>query len=304
MSSPRARRPDRSPKLHGVNPVVAAGVTNVSYACGNTATGVAVKRNSGIKVALWTAIAGLVVYLAPMLVFFRGELARLTPVNIALIGSISLLGLTAYACVLTGMQRGSVTLAGVITGAFPAITTIVAIALFGERLTIAQGVVIAVVIGGALLAASEQRFRDVFRGIRGSSLVFPFAAAVLFGFYFALLRIPVHRVGWFVPQYAANIVGVPLFVIYAKRLGESDVLTRPARPFLITAIATVNIGATMMYSYAIQKGSTAIVAPIAGSYPALFVIFTWLVFRERLRFVQYIGIVATVAGITALALLS
>jgi transporter family protein len=287
-----------------LNYIAAAAVTNVSYACGNTANGVVVKRNSGIKVATWTSISGLVVFLVPMLLFFRTELSRLTLVNIALTASISCLGLSAYACFLTGMQRGSVTVAGVITGAFPAIAAIVALLLFGERITLAQAVLIGVIVGGALLASCEDDFRVVLRGIRSSSLIFPFAAAVLFGFYFALVRIPVERVGWFVPQYGANIVGVPLYLFYAKRLGESEPLTLPKRPFLIATIATIQIGATMLYSYAITKGPTSIIAPIAGSYPALFVVFAFIVFRERLRRVQYVGILATVVGITVLALLS
>ena len=287
-----------------MNYIAAAAVTNVSYAFGNTANGVAVKRNAGIKVATWTSISGLVVFLVPMLLFFRTELSRLTLVNIALIASISCLGLSAYACFLTGMQRGSVTVAGVVTGAFPAIAAIVALIFFGEHVSLAQAVMIGVIVGGALLASCEDDVRVVIRGLRSSALVFPFAAALLFGFYFALIRIPIERVGWFVPQYTANIIGIPLFVLFAKRLGESNPLTRPTRPLLIAMIATIQIGATMLYSYALTKGPTAIIAPIAGSYPALFVVFAFVMFRERLRPVQYIGIVSTVVGITVLALLS
>jgi uncharacterized membrane protein len=127
---------------------------------------------------------------------------------------------------------------------------------------------------------------------------------LLFGLFFALVRIPVDRVGWFLPAYAGNFIGVPLYVFIARRLGEPSVLRRPRLPIPIALIAFMQIGATMLYAYALTKGKTAIVAPIAGSYPALFVVLAYLVLRERIRAIQYLGIVTAVVGIVGLSVLS
>jgi drug/metabolite transporter (DMT)-like permease len=239
-----------------------------------------------------------------MLVFFDHELARLDVTNVILILSISCLGLTAYFCFLTGMQRAGVTISGVITGAFPAVAAVAALVFFGERISWGQSGAIVVIIAGVLLSSLQGEVRTLFGDIRRSSLVWAFAAALLFGLFFALVRIPVERVGWFLPAYGGNVIGVPLYVLIARKFGERDVLKPPNLPVPIALIAALQIGATMLYAYALTKGKTAIVAPIAGSYPAVFVVLAYFVLRERIRPIQYAGVVTAVVGIVGLSVLS
>jgi drug/metabolite transporter (DMT)-like permease len=287
-----------------VNYLLAAAITNLSYAVSDVANGVILRRDSPLKVSTWVAIFALAIFFVPMLLFFRGELARLDVVNVLLIFSISSLGLTAYFCFLTGMKRAGVTLGGVITGSFPAVATVAALVFFGERINGGQGVAIAVIIAGVLVSSLQGDVRTLFRDIRQSSLLWSFASALLFGLFFALVRIPIERVGWFLPAYGGNLIGIPLYVLIARRFGEKDVLRRPHHIVPIAVIAGVQIGATMLYAYALTKGETAIVAPIAGSYPAVFVVLAYVFLRERIRRIQYLGVVATVVGIVGLSVLS
>jgi drug/metabolite transporter (DMT)-like permease len=287
-----------------VHYLVAAAITNLSYAISDVANGLILRRDSPLKVSTWVAIFALAIFALPMFVFFGDELARLNVVNVLLIFAISSLGLTAYFCFLTGMQRAGVTLGGVITGSFPAVAAVAAVVFFGERISWAQTGTIVVIVAGLLLSSLQGRVRALFADIRRSSLIWAFAAALLFGLFFALVRIPVERVGWFLPAYLGNIIGVPLYVLIARSSGERDVLRLPKHAVAIAVIAGVQIGATMLYAYALTKGETAIVAPIAGSYPAVFVVLAYVVFRERIRAIQYVGIVATVAGIVGLSVLS
>jgi drug/metabolite transporter (DMT)-like permease len=283
---------------------LAAAITNLSYAVADVANGLILRRDSPLKVATWVAIFALAIFLVPLLVGFQEELARLDLVGLVLIFAISSLGLTAYFCFLTGMKRAGVTLGGVITGSFPAVATVAALVFFGEHISAAQGGAIVVIVAGVLLSSLQGEVRTLFADIRASSLLWAFAAALLFGLFFALVRIPVERVGWFLPTYAGNIIGVPLYVLIARRSGEPDVLRPPQLALPIALIAAIQIGATMLYAYALTKGATAIVAPIAGSYPAVFVVLAYVVFRERIRAIQYVGVVGTVVGIVALSALS
>lgn len=284
--------------------LLAAAITNLSYAVADVANGLILRRDSPLKVATWVAIFALAIFLVPLLVGFQEELARLDLVGLVLIFAISSLGLTAYFCFLTGMKRAGVTLGGVITGSFPAVATVAALVFFGEHISAAQGGAIVVIVAGVLLSSLQGEVRTLFADIRASSLLWAFAAALLFGLFFALVRIPVERVGWFLPTYAGNIIGVPLYVLIARRSGEPDVLRPPQLALPIALIAAIQIGATMLYAYALTKGATAIVAPIAGSYPAVFVVLAYVVFRERIRAIQYVGVVGTVVGIVALSALS
>ncbi len=284
--------------------LVAAAITNLSYAVADVANGLILRRDSPLKVATWVAIFALEIFLIPMFVYFRNDLARLDVTNVLLIFAISSLGLTAYFCFLTSMQRAGVTLGGVITGSFPAVATVAALLFFGERISAAQGGAIAVIVGGVLLSSLQGKVRTLFADIQRTSLIWAFAAALLFGLFFALVRIPVERVGWFLPAYLGNLIGIPLYVLIARRFGERDVLRPPKLPIPIAIIAAMQIGATMLYAYALTKGETAIIAPIAGSYPAVFVVLAFIVFRERIRAVQYLGVAATVVGIVGLSVLS
>jgi DME family drug/metabolite transporter len=287
-----------------VHYLLAAAITNLSYAVSDVVNGLILRKDSPLKVSTWVAIFALAIFFVPMLVFFSSELGRLTPLNVLLILAISSLALTAYFCFLTSMQKAGVTLGGVITGAFPAVATVAALVFFGERISGAQGGAIAVIIGGVLLSSLQGKVRTVFADIRASSLLWAFAAALLFGLFFALVRIPVERVGYFLPAYGGNVIAVPLYLLIARRAGERDVLRPPRLPVPIAICATVQIGATILYAYALTKGETAVVAPIAGSYPAVFVVLAYIVFRERIRPIQYAGVAATVLGIVGLSLLS
>jgi uncharacterized membrane protein len=51
-------------------------------------------------------------------------------------------------------------------------------------------------------------------------------------------------------------------------------------------------------------GAAAIVAPIAGAYPTLFVFLSRFVFKDRLTKQQGFGIVVTLVGIVLLAFFS
>jgi drug/metabolite transporter (DMT)-like permease len=287
-----------------VHYLIAAFMTNVSYAVSDVANGLILRRDSPLKVSTWVAIFALAIFFVPMLVFFDHELERLTFVNALLIFAISSLGLIAYFCFLTGMQRAGVTLGGVITGSFPAVATVAALVFFGERISAGQAGAIVVIVAGVLVSSLQGEIRTLFADIKRTSLLWAFAAALLFGLFFALVRIPVERVGWFLPAYLGNVIGVPLYVLIAHRFGERDVLRLPQLPVPIATIAFMQIGATMLYAYALTKGETAVIAPIAGSYPAVFVVLAYIVFRERIRPIQYLGVLATVAGIIGLSLLS
>ncbi|HYD35081.1 MAG TPA: EamA family transporter [Vitreimonas sp.] len=59
--------------------------------------------------------------------------------------------------------------------------------------------------------------------------------------------------------------------------------------------------AEVAYTLGIATGQTAIVAPIGGSYPTLFVVLAFLIFKDRLTRQQLAGIMVTLMGVVGLA---
>jgi len=62
--------------------------------------------------------------------------------------------------------------------------------------------------------------------------------------------------------------------------------------------------AEFSFNSAMGRGLTAIVAPIAGSYPTLFVVLAFLVFKDPIKKQQVVGIITTLVGIIFLSIFS
>lgn len=75
---------------------------------------------------------------------------------------------------------------------------------------------------------------------------------------------------------------------------------------LVPLVGLTLIGSLANFSYnvGVSKGFTSIVAPIAGSYPTLFVVLAFIVFKVKLTKQQLFGIVVSILGIVMLSILS
>lgn len=208
-----------------------------------------------------------------------------------------------YLCFLTGMNKGGVTLTGVIGGSFPAVTTVLALVFFHESITGLELLAIGVILLGIILSPMQGTFKDILKGVRTSGTIFAFGAFILWGVYFALIRIPIESVGWFLPQYFSTIAGVALYYVLSKITKDTDMTSRPRLVWLIIAAAVTQVVGSSFFNYAISRGETSIVAPIAGSSPAVFVIIAFFVFREELNKKQWAGIALAITGIVGLSLL-
>jgi len=75
--------------------------------------------------------------------------------------------------------------------------------------------------------------------------------------------------------------------------------------FIPLGIAVILLGsADFSFNFAISRGLTTIVAPIADSYPALFVLLAFLIFKDPIKKQQIFSIVTTLFGIILLSVFS
>lgn len=287
-----------------MNYIVAAILSNLSYAFADNVNGLISKKNSPLKVALWVSIFGAIIFFIPAIIFFGSEIQKLTFINTIIMFSINILLAVGYLFFMTSMSRGNILLTGVIGTSYPAVTTIAALLIFGEVITVAQLLAITVVLIGVVLSSMHGKAKDLFKGVKASGIIFAFGTCLLWGLYFALVRIPVESIGWFLPQYSYSFVGIIIFLIIAKLTSDKGAITRPELVWLIILSALLQLGGTMFFNYAISQGQTAIVAPIAGSSAAVFVVIAYFLFKERLNAKQWTGIILTLIGIIGLSFLS
>lgn len=282
--------------------VLAAILSSFGYAVGDSFNGLVAKKNSSVVVGFWASIFCVMLFFLPLVIFFRDQLARVTVVNLLIIAGLTCVISFGYLAFITGMRKGSVMLTGVIAGSFPAVTTLISLVVFKERVTVLQMVAIVTVLAGIVLSSLNITNRRFLHDLKSSALLYAFAAFLLWGIYFALVRIPIERIGWFAPQYIMDVFSIFFFFLLARGRAEREAVLRlPKLAWLLALVSLAQLGASMLYNYAISQGPTSIVAPIAGSSPAFFVILAFIIFKEKLGASQKFGIVVTVAGVIALS---
>lgn len=284
--------------------IFAAILSNLSFAITDNLSGILSKRNKPLQISLWSALVSILVFAIPAFTIFYSEFSKLTFGNTAAIVGLALLVNMGFFCFITSMNKGSVTLGGVISTSYPALATILAVIFFDEQITLFQTVAIALVIIGVSMSMVNGRLNDATKDFKSAGTIFALAALLLWGFYSAFIRIPIEQVGWFVPDYIVSIVGVILFFGIAIISKNKSAFGRPKLFGLLVASSLLTFVASLLLNYAISKGQTSIVVPIAGSSPAVFVIIAYFVFHEKLNKKQWSGIVMTVIGIICLSLLS
>lgn len=288
-----------------MNYILASVLANLSYAVVDNVNGLVSRKNKPLQLSVWLTLFGIVIFFVPTLLFFRSELANITVSNLTAMIGIELLVNLGYLSFITGMAKGSITTTGVIGGSFPALTTVLALVFFRENVAPTQVIAILLVLLGVGLSSMHTTISRFFRELRASGTVFALGAFVFWGLYFALIRIPVEQIGWFLPQYISNFVGLALFGTLALCSKQrSEQLRYPSLPWLIVLISVLQVSGALFFNYAILHGDTSVVAPIAGSSPAIFVLIAFFVFKERLRAVQWFGIASALSGIVLLSLAS
>ena len=286
-----------------MNDIVAAILSNLSYAFEDNGNGLIARKNSPLKVATWIALTGVILF-TPLLFLFPNEIHRITPINLLILVAIELLVNIGYLSFVTGMSKGSITLTGVIGGSFPAVTTITALIFFNETVTIVQAASIVIILVGIVLSSLHSDKKTILRELGSSGLLYAFGAFFFWGVYFALIRIPIERIGWFLPQYASSVIALPMFLLLGYAQGQRGLMKKPNLLWVITGVSALQILGGISFNYAISKGPTAIVAPIAGSSPAVFALLAFFIFREKLQRIQWLGVALSIAGIVALSALS
>lgn len=237
--------------------------------------------------------------------FALKDLAGLTPglfvFNLLLAISTLVLGIVLYYEALKVENRA---LIGSIASSYLFVTIILSILLLGERVTLQQLIAILIVLFGLSIAIFD--FKEIldknFKISKG--LLLALGAAVLWGIWFTFIKIPVSKIGWFWPNYIAFLT-FPLIFLFIKIRGQKiENFNKPgviAPLFISTVLVRV---AEFSYNLGISKGLVAIVAPIAGANPTLFVLLAFLFLKDPIKKQQLLGIIVTLAGIVLLSVVT
>lgn len=266
--------------------------------------GTIVTRKIGAySTTFWNLVAGFIL-LSLYAPFAPGNLKELTPALLSLIVALGIIGILGSTAFNEGLRTASAPLVGTIASSFGAISAVLSMLFLGERVNTAQAISIAVVLLGIIFSTLDLKELKKGKVFESRGILLAIITMLCWGIFFAFIKIPVSKIGWFWPSYITYFL-FPAFFLFV-RLRK----TKLAKPNFKGALLPLLIGTVLLraaelsYNIGISKGLTSVVAPIASSYPSLFVVLAFLVFRDPIRRQQIFGIVTTITGIVLLSVFS
>lgn len=275
-------------------------VAMVGWAVGDTIIAHTSRKIGNRTAMFWWSVGGAVI--SSFYIPFAGPVRDWGMLSVAfLLGIVVNTGTLFY---FAAFEKGNASITAVIGGSSSLLTVLLAVLFFGEVLNgfllvgillITLGLVLASVNMKELAAVSK-------KGLLSDPAVAPaLVAFVMWGIYWAALRIPVERIGWFWPGYAAWFFFPFMPILGLAKWRSVKVLGNPKTFFAIFIMALLTGIAGFAFNLGIEAGYTSVVAPIAGSFPVLLVIFTRIFFKDRLTGTQKIGIATALIGLLLLS---
>ena len=283
-----------------MNPLFLALASYLCWGSGDIFGTISSRKLGAYSTTLWMNFIGLVLF-SLYIPFALDDLRNLTlPLFIysLILGVLFFAGELAFN---EATRSSNASLAGTIAASYTAVTVLLSVLIFHESITLTQVIPIVVIFGGIVLCnidlAELKQTRNPFT--RGTLLAV--LAMFLWGGYFALLKPIVKHIGPFWPTYFVFLL-LPFLFLIMRAQGIRLESIRKNKALVPIAIAALLLrGGDMIFNAAIRSGHTATIAPIAGSYPTLFVILAFLVFKDPITKQQRLGLAITLAGVVALS---
>jgi transporter family protein len=281
-----------------MNPLVFAFITYLSWGLGDVFNAITARTLGAERALLRVFIVSALLFL-PLIPNHIHELSNATPLIMMAVIALGGLQLVGNIALNKSLRLINAPLALTIFSSYSALIVVLSVILFREPITIMQSFYISLIFMGIFLCTyvpikekqSNEYKRGVFLAIVGMACI---------GVFFTLVQPIIAIIGWFWPIYAFTVWIPILWWLHIKEKKESTRVSWKIAllPVLLTALL-LRIG-DFSFNVALDSGLTPIVAPIAGSYPTLSVLLSYVVFREKLTIRQTIGILLALVGIIAL----
>ena len=223
-------------------------------------------------------------------------------------GAISAL---AYLAFFTALRHGPITVVSPVVSLYGGLTVVLSILLLGEQLARLQAVGVVVATCGVVLAAVA--FDQGIRSARpiGPGVAYALIALVAFAAVTILLSGPIRAAGWLPIMLLSRIANASVgwVILGATRVvRRRAVAASPRRRFdrraagLVVAAGLLDTAAFVAFAVGLQVSETWLVGITSSFGPVVAVAFGVLMFDERPRRIQWLGLVFVAASVFLIAL--
>lgn len=235
------------------------------------------------------------------------------PGALGLSALLGLIGAGAYFAYFTGLRIGPISVVSGMVAAYGGLTVVLSVALRGESLTSLQALGATIATVGVIMTGVA--FDGGLRGTRfaGPGVVFAVVALVLFALMAITMDVAIESADWLQVLLVSrlviafvSIVGIAAIVVVGRRRPE-PAASRPPVPVRRVAVMLVVAGAldaTGLISFAIGLSSapTWLVGLASSFGPAVTILVAVAMLGERLKGIQWFGLLGVVIGMIAIGL--
>ncbi len=281
--------------------IIFAIISYFGWGIGDIFGTVATRRIGAYSTTFWYILLQVPIF-GVLIPFFSGHLENLTLEILILNAVLGLIGTVGLVAFYEGLRVSNAPLVGTIAASFAAVTVLLSIIFLNESVSYSQALAIITIfiglVGSSLnISSLTNRKLTIDKGIWMG-----FIAMLSWGIYWAFIKIPIKELSWFWPGYISVLASIPGIWLYIKlrKIKLSKINHKGSFYPLFANAFLLGIGA-LSFNLGIERGFTTIVAPIAGSYPTIFVLLAYLVFKDPVTKQQIAGIIITLIGIVILA---
>jgi drug/metabolite transporter (DMT)-like permease len=283
--------------------ILIAFISYVTWGVGDVFGTLSTRRLGSYSTTFWSSVIWLLLYL-PFYPFLLSDLQKITYPTVLIIIMLNIFNVIALSSFYEGLRIGPVSLVGTIGATFAALVVVFSIIFLKESVNLSQIFSMLIIFFGLILSTLDFKILKKGKIISSKGVAMALIAMFIWGIYFTVIKLPIREIGWFWAN-SLSCVFFPLLYLYMRirkiKLNGPN-LNRGLLPLLGSAIF-IAVGGTT-FSYALGEGLSSVVAPIAGSYPTLFALLTFIFFKDKMNKQQIAGLVTTLFGIVLLAFFS
>lgn len=238
------------------------------------------------------------VFLFISAILFWGEyLENIGYVVCGLIGASSARG--GYYIYMEALERGSVSMVGSVTAAFPAITAALAVAFLGERPGITPSVGIGLVIVGMVLLSFSQGRNAAPSSFSRPALLLSVATLLIWGVGSVFIKLALDGLPLIAYLGLYVFVLPPIAFGYLRHKEASWSILMPK--WTVPVIAAVVVAELWQLGYfaetaAVSQGAASVVFPLISAYPIVTIIGARIFLRESLSKTEWMILSLVILG--------
>lgn len=287
--------------------IIASGLTAaVGWGIADFLGAKAAKRLGPLVSALLIGLIGAVLFSVLYVCLWRTA-------EITIAGSIyavwgALFVTVGTAALYKGMAVGPVSLVAPLSGAYPIVTAVLAVAVFNASLSIQQIAGIVLLMSGVFLAAGLVSVLRPGMHPFSQGPLFGLGAAGAWGIGYTLVGQSIARIGWqaatFIELWLIVLFMAMLLCIFDRKAISGKKLQQALRyPATWWAGVTLLIaGLGLNFGLSREMALGAVITAISACYPAITMVLALRHFKEEIRVVPLLGAVICIIGVVILSL--